>query len=194
MKSIINRIFTIGIMALLTTLVGCSSGTAEKHYFQLESHLQNQRSQTLNSAHGFIWIESIDVASFLNKQGIVLQTDNIQFVTASNNLWGSSLSQQLGDRLEQDLAIFLPHYLVSTKAITTPTMTVKLFIDGFHGSYTGDAIIKGRWVVKDSKDNIETKFFEHRIALKNNGYAALVNALSKGWQDEERDFSTLITR
>lgn len=193
MKSIINRIFTIGIMALLTTLVGCSSGTAEKHYFQLESHLQNQRSQTLNSIHGFIWIESIDVASFLNKQGIVLQTDNIQFVTASNNLWGSSLSQQLGDRLEQDLAICLPHYLVSTKAITTPTLTVKLFIDGFHGSYTGDAIIKGRWVVKDNKDNIETKFFEHRIALKNNGYAALVNALSKGWQDEEREFATSIT-
>ncbi|WP_176701950.1 PqiC family protein [Gilliamella sp. wkB178] len=181
-------------MTLITLLIGCSSNKVNKSYYQLANNLtnQNQVLQTMKSTNQFMWIESIDVASFLNKPGIVLQTDNIKYATATNNLWVASLSQQLRDRVEQDLTALLPNYLVSSNQITTPNLTVKLFIDGFHGSYTGDAIIIGRWVVTDSKNNIKTKTFARQVPLNNNGYDALVKALSKGWQDEEQDFANSI--
>jgi len=127
------RCFKITLLiALLTVMVGCSSNTSGKNYFQLTSNLVNTDLMTTRSTNKFIWIESIEVASFLNKSGIVLQTQDIKYVTATNNLWASTLSQQFADRLSQDLTQLLPNYLVSTKSITTPTLTIKLFIDGFH--------------------------------------------------------------
>ncbi|SCC04789.1 PqiC family protein [Gilliamella intestini] len=192
MNKIYKKLLTVIFMPLLAILVGCSANNPSKSYFQLTSNLQSSVSQKIKTNNRFIWIESIDVASFLNKPGIVLQTDNITYETATQNLWASTLSQQLQERLSQDLTILLPNYLVSSQSITTPKLTVKLFIDGFHGSYTGDAIIKGRWVIADSKNNIETKPFERHVPLESNGYSALVKALSKGWQDEELDFANSV--
>ncbi|WP_080702350.1 MULTISPECIES: PqiC family protein [unclassified Gilliamella] len=192
MNKIYKKLLTIIFMPLLAILVGCSANNPSKSYFQLTSNLQSSVSQKIKTTKYFIWIESVDVVSFLNKPGIVLQTDNIKYETATHHLWASTLSQQLQERLTQDLTVMLPNYLVSSRSITTPTLTVKLFIDGFHGSYTGDAVIKGRWVVTDSKNNIESKPFERYVPLASNGYDALVNALSKGWQDEELDFANSI--
>jgi len=94
------RCFKITLLiALLTVMVGCSSNTERKNYFQLTSNLVNVDSVTTHSTNKFIWIESIEVASFLNKSGIVLQTQDIKYVTATNNLWASTLSQQFADRL-----------------------------------------------------------------------------------------------
>lgn len=192
MNKIYKKLLIVIFMPLLAILVGCSANNPSKSYFQLTSNLPNPVSQKVNINNHFIWIESVDIASFLNKSGIVLQTDNITYETATQNLWASTLSQQLQERLSQDLTILLPNYLVSSQSITTPALTIKLFIDGFHGSYTGDAIIKGRWVITDSKNNIETKPFERHVPLESNGYSALVKALSKGWQDEELDFASSI--
>ncbi len=194
MVKIIRYLISIVVAISLSLLVGCSSNAPSKSYFQLASDLPEQTSHTMKKTQHFIWIETVDVANFLNKPGIVLQTDDIKYVTASNHLWASTLSQQLQDRVVQDLSVFLPDYLVSSKSLSTPTLTVKLFIDGFHGSYSGDALIKGRWVITDSHNNIETKPFERHVALMTNGYDALVKALSKGWQEEEQDFANSITR
>lgn len=194
MRNIIKNILMFFCAVSLTALVGCSSSEPNKNYFQLANNLTNKPSQSAQVTKQFIWIESINVASFLNKLGIVLQTENIKYVTATNNLWVSSLSQQLEDRLVQDLTLFLPNYLVSNQPIMTPSAKVKLFIDGFHGSYTGDAVVKGRWVITNSKNEIVTKFFDRRVPLANNGYDALVNALSTAWQDEELDFANTLKR
>ncbi|MWN89261.1 hypothetical protein GQ597_00815 [Gilliamella sp. Pra-s65] len=189
MNKIHRKLFIVVFIPLLAILVGCSTSTPSKSYFQLTSNLPPLVSQKIKTTNRFIWIESVDVASFLSKPGIVLQTDNIKYETATQHLWASTLSQQLQERLSQDLTVLLPNYLVSSQSITAPTLTVKLFIDGFHGSYTGDAVIKGRWVITDCKNNIETKPFERYVPLESNGYSALVKALSKGWQDEELDFA-----
>jgi uncharacterized protein len=192
MNKIYKKLLIVIFMPLLAILVGCSANNPSKSYFQLTSNLPSPVSQKIKTTKHFIWIESVDVVSFLNKPGIVLQTDNIKYETATHHLWTSTLSQQLQERLTQDLTVMLPNYLVSSRSITTPTLAVKLFIDGFHGSYTGDAIIKGRWVITDNKNNIETKPFERHVPLESNGYSALVKALSKGWQDEELDFANSI--
>jgi uncharacterized protein len=192
MNKIDKKLLIVIFMPLFAILVGCSAGSPSKSYFQLTSNPLSPVSKNMKITNHFIWIESVDVASFLNSPGIVLQTDDIKYETAANHLWASTLSQQLEERLTQDLTALLPNYVVSSRSITTPILTIKLFIDGFHGSYTGDAVIKGRWVVTDSKNNIETKPFERHVPLATNGYDALVKALSKGWHDEELDFANAI--
>ncbi len=192
MFKLIQSLQIMLLMTLLSAIIGCSSDVPNKNYFQLTSDLANNGSTMTQSTHYFIWIESIEVADFLNKSGIVLQTDDIKYTTATNHLWVSALSQQLADRLSQDLTQIMPNYLVSTNSITTPSLTVKLFIDGFHGNYNGDAIITGRWVMTDKSGKIVTKVIKRQIPLTTNGYDALVKALSQGWQDEELDFANSI--
>lgn len=169
-------------------LVSCSSRVMEKNYFQLADDLHPSSAQTSRTTNQIMFIEPIEVASFLDKNGIVLQTDNIKYTTASNNLWVAPLSEQLEERVVQDLTQLLPNYLITSKPMLTPNVKVKLFIDGFYGSYTGNAVIKGRWVVTNSNGELHSKTFNRNIPLAGDGYDALVKALSKGWQDEERDF------
>ena len=192
MFKLIQSLQIMLLMTLLSAIIGCTSDVPNKNYFQLASDLANNGSTMTQSTHYFIWIESIEVADFLNKSGIVLQTDDIKYTTATNHLWVSALSQQLAERLSQDLTQIMPNYLVSTNSITTPSLTVKLFIDGFHGNYNGDAIITGRWVMTDKSGKIVTKVIKRQIPLTTNGYDALVKALSQGWQDEELDFANSI--
>lgn len=192
MFKLIQSLQIMLLMTLFSAINGCSSDVPNKSYFQLTSNLANNGSTMTQSTHYFIWIESIEVADFLNKSGIVLQTDDIKYTTATNHLWVSALSQQLAERLSQDLTQIMPNYLVSTNSITTPSLTVKLFIDGFHGNYNGDAIITGRWVMTDKSGKIVTKVIKRQIPLTTNGYDALVKALSQGWQDEELDFANSI--
>lgn len=192
MFKLIQSLQIMLLMTLFSAINGCSSDVPNKNYFQLTSNLAKHGSTMTQSTHYFIWIESIEVADFLNKSGIVLQTDDIKYTTATNHLWVSALSQQLADRLSQDLTQIMPNYLVSTNSITTPSLTVKLFIDGFHGNYNGDAIITGRWVMTDKSGKIVTKVIKRQIPLTTNGYDALVKALSQGWQDEELDFANSI--
>ena len=192
MFKLIQSLQIMLLMTLFSAIIGCSSDVPNKNYFQLTSNLANNGSTMTQSTHYFIWIESIEVADFLNKSGIVLQTDDIKYTTATNHLWVSALSQQLAERLSQDLTQIMPNYLVSTNSITTPSLTVKLFIDGFHGNYNGDAIITGRWVMTDKSGKIVTKVIKRQIPLTTNGYDALVKALSQGWQDEELDFANSI--
>ncbi len=185
MNKIIAVVFTVSLMALAS----CSSSVPSKNYFQLTTSLDKMPSQTAHKPDRFILIESVDVDDFLNKNGIVIQTDPIKYTTAANNLWTSPLSKQLENRVTRDLSLLLPDYLVSTKPLKAPYLKVKLFIEGFHGSYTGDAVIKGRWVITKNSHDIYSKVFERKVPLTHDGYDALVNALSAAWQQEELDLA-----
>ncbi|MDF7667176.1 ABC-type transport auxiliary lipoprotein family protein [Orbaceae bacterium ESL0727] len=172
----------------LLILAGCSSRVADKSYYQLADTLNHTTTPSTQTTNRIMFIEPIEVASFLDKSGLVLQTESIKYIIAANNLWVAPLSQQLEERVVQDLTVLSPHYLITSQPIATPTIKVKLVIDGFHGSYTGDAIIKGRWIVTHNNGEISSKAFNRQVPLLGNGYDALVQALSKGWQDEEADF------
>lgn len=178
------------VFTLLLT-VGCTSTGNDKRYYQLSSPLSSQldKAETLKPrvTGDFIWLESVDVASHLNKTGIVYQTDAVKYITAANNLWVASLSDQLSSLIVNDLSILLPNRLVSNRALTTPTTTIKVFIDNFNGRYTGDAIIQGRWVIIYHNGEVITKNFSRKIALAESGYDALVDALARGWLEEESE-------
>lgn len=183
-----RKIWFMLLTLCLFALNSCSSNSPDKVYFKLANNYWPEQGAPIpHDNNRFIYIETIDVANFLNRNGIVVQTDTIKYNTAVNNLWISPLYQQLSESIVRDFSGLLPHYFISNESIAAPYATIKLFINGFHGSYTGDAIIKGRWLVT-MNNKIYSKAFDRKIPLESSGYDTLVKALSTGWLNEEIDF------
>lgn len=181
------------IIPLLLLLTACSSTGPDRVNYQLTSDLKAANLQPQKVAN-VIFIDAVTVADYLDKTGIVYQINEIEYNTANNNLWLTTLSNQIQQRVVSDLSVLLPNYFITAEPIADPKIRVKLFIDAFHGSYTGDALIKGRWVIRNNNGNVVTKNIDARLALTEDGYAALVKTLSKGWQAEEEALSQLINQ
>lgn len=175
------------IISLLLALAGCSSDIPNKAYYQLGSDLNDSKELQTRKVNDIVYIEEINVANYLDQTGIIYQTNPNEYITANNNLWLTSLSNQIKQRLVQDLSVLLPNYLVTTQTPNKSKFSIKLFIDSFHGVYTGDAVIKGRWLITNSHNEVITKNFDQTLRLTDDGYLALVKALSIGWQNEEKD-------
>jgi uncharacterized protein len=88
------KVWMIGAAALL--LSACSS-QPQKNYYQLPVPTATTsvvHAPVESGAHQ-LWLERVNVADFLSALGVVYQTNDVQFVTAGNNLWASPLEQQL---------------------------------------------------------------------------------------------------
>lgn len=172
------------MISIVWLLVGCSSTMPERTYYQLSSDFAVDNLQPQKVVNR-LFVDAISVASYLDKTGIVYQTDALEYNTANNNLWLTTLSNQLQQRVVTDLSVLLPNYFVTSEPVNNPKVKIKLFIDAFHGSYTGEAVIKGRWVISYANDAMVTKNIDVRLRLSEDGYPALVQTLSKGWQEQE---------
>ena len=174
------------ILSVIFLIAGCSSSLPNKTYYQLTSDFSDSTHLQPRKVTDVIFIDNVKVANYLDKNGIVYQIDKIKYVTANNNLWLTPLSDQIKQRLLQDLSILLPNYLITAQPSLSPKASIKLYIESFHGVDTGDAVIKGYWLISNTKGVI-TKPFDYTLRLANDGYTALVNTLSLGWQEEEID-------
>lgn len=178
----------IWIMLSIWLLVGCSSSLPQKNYYLLSNASPEAgKSVSIENVGQFIWIAPVNMANFLNKEGLVYQTDPYQYVTASNNLWAAPLVSQLQDLVVSELSGLLPQRLVSASPITTPTTTIKLFIEGFHGNYQGDVVIEGYWLIIGEKGQTQRKNFSYHLPQTSDGYDAMVKTLSQGWYNEVQD-------
>lgn len=104
--------WTIATLALL--LSACSS-QPQVSYYQLPSVSAAKTSSAaiaVNSGKQ-LWIENVTVADFLSGTGIAYQTSNVKYTIANNNLWGSSLEQQLKQALIDNLNAQLNDLLCS---------------------------------------------------------------------------------
>lgn len=175
------------VLLPLIILVGCSSSLPEKHYYQIKSGYQSVPVETRTSGD-FIWIAPITIVDFLNKDGLVYQINEFEYSVAKDNLWLSPLSEQLQNLVVHDLSVLLPKRVISSSPITSAKISVNLFIEGFHGTYQGDAILKGYWVIVKDKERLYSKKFSYTLPINKDGYAGIVETLSQGWQQEINDF------
>lgn len=177
----------------LFILTSCSSGIMNKHYYRINSNYLPKKAVTVDKNSQIVWIAPIRLAGFLNQEGIVYQTKSSEYIIANNHLWRSPLAGQLQNILIDNLFVLLPNNLVLSMPVDSPGTTVNVFIDGFHGTYEGDVIVKGYWVIRTNNGEIKRKDFNHRIAQHKSGYGTLVETLSIGWQSEINDLVKDIT-
>ncbi|CRL44897.1 hypothetical protein SGGMMB4_02285 [Sodalis glossinidius str. 'morsitans'] len=129
-----------------------------------------------------LWVAQVSVADFLVGNGLVYQTNDVQYTTARSNLWASPLEQQLQQTLVANLSAALPGTLVSTQPIGSGDDNDQLLVTltGFHGRYDGRAIVQGVWLLTHDGRVIRQPF-DLALPQEKDGYDALVRTLAQGW-------------
>ncbi len=174
-------------VVLALFLTACSSSN-QKTYYQLpvlgNATAATSGSMVLQGEQRQLWVEHVSVADYLAGNGLVFQTNDVQYVLTQNNLWASPLDQQLQQSLVTYLGRDLPGRIVSAQpASNTEQDVLNVNVTGFHGRYDGSALISGSWVLTRNGQTIQ-RSFNLVLKQKEDGYDALVRTLAAGWQQE----------
>lgn len=132
-------------------------------------------------------VERIELARYLDSEGIVMQTSEVAIRTARHHLWAEDLAAQLHSDLRRRLAEQLDgvRVLGPDQRINAPdreVMELTVTVDRFLGRFDGYAVVGGQWEVLDSQGEVVAgKRFQREQALARDGYPALVESLKEGW-------------
>lgn len=181
------------LAGLVLLMAGCSSSDDSKTHYQLPSHVINNSAKSAVTADKQIQLMSVNVADYLNGNGIVYQTSDVQFVMANQNLWGGSLQQQLSNTLAENLNAQLPNWLIANQMMVEGNKNLQVNVTGFHGRYDGKVIIKGEWALY-SEGKLFTKTFDIQQEQQEDGYDGLVRALAEGWFKVSNDIAKQINQ
>ncbi|HEX5792742.1 MAG TPA: ABC-type transport auxiliary lipoprotein family protein [Rheinheimera sp.] len=163
------------LAGLLILLAGCSSQQAVT-YYQLPDVLLTSQGEIASASE--FYVEPVQVVSYLNGRGLVLQQSDVELVVARQHIWAEALDQQLQRQLTDRLQLQLTDYVVTLQPKSS-TLRIAVQLDGFHGLADGYAIVSGRYAISKRKGAAP---FAIRVALTDDGYPALVAALAQGLQ------------
>lgn len=171
-----------GILLAVVLMLTACSGNGDKRYYQLPAAADSATTPSLspNATGRHLWLARVNVSDFLAGNGVVYQTSDVEYVTASNNLWASPLEQQLQQTLAANLTNALPGALVSSSQVAGNQDTLVVNVTGFQGRYDGQVVIRGEWLL--THNDVITRF-PINVTLKQgqDGYDAMVRTLAQGW-------------
>lgn len=162
-------------------LVGCASEQAiQDHYYILPDN--GVTNATVLDAP--MLIIKTDLSEYLNNKGIVYRTSDTQILEAKHSLWAEGIQDQITQRIVSDLQSKQRHYWpieAHTMVDLNNQKQLLISLQRFNGVYTGNAELMGEWMLIDGQGKVlANKHFERQVALKEEGYNALINALSTG--------------
>lgn len=184
------------VTALLATalIVGCSTrppGESTTRYLLAD---KTTASEPLGGER-LLRVKRIELARFLDVQGIVMQTSDVAVRAARNHLWAEDLAAQLQRDLRRRLAEQLDGVRVlgpdqQLRAPEREIMELTVTIDRFQGRFDGYAVVGGRWQLLDSRGEVQAgKRFQREQALAHDGYPALVKSLKDVWTSVVADIA-----
>jgi len=176
-------------VAFALAVSACSS-TPESHYYQLPVAANNSvvSSQPYSRP---VWVESVSIPDYLAGNGVVYQSNDVQYVIATSNLWASPLNQQLQQTLVSNLSAELPGAVVSATPIGQQQDILNVTVTGFHGRYDGKAVVSGEWMLQR-----DGQLYKHAFMLTlpqdKDGYDSLIRTLAQGWQQISTQIANVI--
>lgn len=186
-------------LVTLTALAGCAGQATEFHRYTLP--VADQPSATpgvsLPESAPTVAVSSVRLADYLDGQGVVYQTSDIEVNEAQANLWADSLSAQLTRSLQRTLSERLRDHRVlgETLAGDRADTGVRVTLSQFQGRYDGMAVLAGQYQLRDAGGSLlSQRHFELQRPLEDDGYPALVRTLSQGWESVGEQIATEITR
>ncbi len=169
------------LLLMLLFMVGCS---AENALQQRQYMLPTLSEVPLAKETAPILLVKTELADYLSQTGLVYRTSPSEIVYAKQHQWVQDISQQLTYRMINDLRAKQTRYWpVAVNASLDLNKKTQLYIRllRFNGVFTGVAEIAGEWLLVDDKGQIiRNESFSLEVALEQDGYAALVAALSDG--------------
>ena len=188
-----KRVFFLSI-ALFVGLTGCSSAPQTKGAMYL---LPKAEPVTLSSSdiaqRPTLVVRPVTLASYLNDNGIVYRTSETQVIQAKHNQWAHSISKQITQRVVAELRHKQSHYWpteMNNLLDQSGEAKLQLTLNKFNGSYKGNIEIEGEWLLINAEGKVENSApIQISQPLQDEGYEALVNALSIGLESLTSDIA-----
>ena len=186
-----RRIGATALLAIATAaLTGCAAQSTPTNRYTLPQTDSPQQASEPSPQAATLAVGPVEVASYLDQEGIVMQTSDIELNAANQNLWAESLGQQLTRRLRQSLAADLPNVVVqNTSRSEAGTQRLTLSVDQFQGRYDGQAVASGEWQLHEGNELLAQRHFEVSQPLSDDGYPALVRTLGAVWNEVARQIA-----
>lgn len=148
------------MLLVFTLLVGCTSSDTIETKTYLLPNAEPESKLVFDTVN-------VHMSRYLEGPGIVYRLSETEIQVASHHVWAGNLRSMLIDQIGQ-------YQMPGTSGASKLTVQ----FERFNGAYTGNAELKGTWVLGDSSGSFD---IEHR--LDSDGYDALVTALSLGIGD-----------
>lgn len=184
------------LFLLCAALTGCSSSPQEPQRYMLSVPVADTATADMPATTRIV-IGHVDIASFIDGRGLVIETSANQLHEARQHVWAEPLRAQLERQLRQGLSQQLPHVQWLPQAgsanLRSLDYRLDLRVDAFHLTYTGDVWVAGQWQLRDYEQNFHASgYFSQSRGLGNDGYPAVVEALDAAWHDTLRKLAEAI--
>ncbi|MDA0153610.1 ABC-type transport auxiliary lipoprotein family protein [Vibrio sp. Makdt] len=110
----------------------------------------------------------VELPDYLDTIGIAYRKSENELVSARKHVWAENLEGLLEERID------------SSDASGESDKELLITFEQFNGSYTGNAEVKGTWVLSEHDQELARADFDSKVPLKEAGYEALVEALGEG--------------
>lgn len=167
------------LMACLLVTACASSVTPPARYMLTSGQLTSAPAQP----EGTLRLSAPRLAHYLDVEGIVMQLDDITLNAAREHQWAEGLGRQLERGLRARLSQTLPTLRVVRAEGSQPgALTLRIEVDQFQGRFDGLAVASGQWqLVNAEGEMLAMENFYAETSLEEDGYPALVRALSSSW-------------
>jgi uncharacterized protein len=179
------------LLLICLLLSACASSVTPPARYMLPS---DPLASTPRRPAGTLIVSSPRLAYYLDVDGIVMQLDDITLNAARENQWAEGLGRQLERKLRANLAHALPTIRVMrTESEQANALTLRLNVDQFQGRFDGVAVASGQWqLLNDAGELLAMENFYAATPLAEDGYPALVRALSDSWDQAAELIATQI--
>ena len=168
-------------LLLTVVLLGACASPVTLNYYQLPAVFT---ASTHSDAAAALYIAPVQVASYLNGRGLVLQLSEVELNVARQHLWAEPLDTQVQRQLRELLAVTTPYR--TQLSAGQGAVVLSLQLDRFHGTAQGDAVLSGRYQLSHNRHSVP---FTISVPLSADGYPALVTALATGLQQLSQQIS-----
>ncbi|PML75699.1 ABC-type transport auxiliary lipoprotein family protein, partial [Vibrio sp. 10N.261.51.A7] len=110
----------------------------------------------------------VDLPDYLDTIGIAYRKSENELVSARKHVWAENLEGLLEERID------------SSDASGESDKELLITFEQFNGSYTGNAEVKGTWILSEQDQELARADFDSKVPLKESGYESLVEALGEG--------------
>ena len=160
-------------LLILALLAGCAGQPTEPSSYLLRSSHELQ-TRTLEPSTEFS-MGTVEVASYIDQPGLVLETDNGEMHHARNNLWAEPVYEGVRNFLVISISHLSNMDLLPHKLAQTP-IVLDIYIDQLHGTREGSAKLAALWWLRSGDQLVSAHQFSEEKSLESAGYPALVKA------------------
>ena len=172
---------TIAILIVIALTGCCGAPVQEPEYYLLRSEATSPSGPAGEVTT--ISLGNVDVASYINRSGIVVETPNGTLRPARYHLWAEPLREGLRTFLADEISGHLgrpvrPANYGETDWREETDALIEIQIEELHGTTDGAATLSARWAIIDPAERtVKAEYeFDREEPLGTDGYPALVAA------------------